>query len=220
MKRIKINISDHPFFFGGYLVFLISLIIVLSICSKAESSTLVNNSWSAPQDIFFKYFTYLGDGWSAMLAVLILSAYRLKYGVYALVSFFFTALITQFLKKVIYSEVMRPSIEVFGEVQNIQWHQVEGVELLTSNSFPSGHATSVFSICCLLAILSKRKSVGSLLIIIASITAYSRVYLSQHFLEDIFIGSIIGCLGTLIFVSKMQDLKWGSWSKYSLFKFK
>ena len=118
----------------------------------------------------------------------------------------------------IYSDVARPSIELYNDFQNNVLHKVEGVELLKGNSFPSGHTTSIFSICCLLTLLFSKNKLGPIFIIIASFTAYSRVYLSQHFFEDVFVGSIVGCVGTLVIYTFLQNIKWGSWAEYSFFK--
>ena len=78
-----------------------------------------------------------------------------------------------------------------------------------SNSFPSGHASTffVFCTCCALFLAyrhrsrvkqeSRRKLILFdasllLLLVLAALGAYSRVYLSQHFLSDVCVGSIIG----------------------------
>ena len=218
LKKISGNIKEHPIFFIGYLVFLIVLIMILVKYSKTESLIIVNHSWSSFQDVFFKYCTYLGDGWFAVSILAFLFFYRLKYGIIATICFSTTALITQFLKKVIYSDVARPSIELYNDFQNNVLHKVEGVELLKGNSFPSGHTTSIFSICCLLTLLFSKSKLGPIFIIIASFTSYSRIYLSQHFFEDVFVGSIIGCVGTLVIYTFLLNIKWGSWAEYSFFK--
>ncbi len=215
LKSISRNIKEHPCFFIGYFIFLIIVIVILAIYSKIDSLIIVNHSWSYYQDVFFKYCTYLGDGLFAVLILVFLLIYRLKYGIIAAICFSTTALVTQFLKKVIFSDVMRPSIDFYNDFQNNLLHKVEGVVLLKGNSFPSGHTTSVFSICCLLVMLFPKNKMGTLLILTASLTAYSRVYLSQHYFEDIFVGSIIGCLGTLFIFTFLQNIKWGSWSEYS-----
>ena len=220
LNRIIENIKEHPVFFIAYSIFLIALLVILFNYSKTESLIIVNHSWSSFQDVFFKYCTYLGDGIFALITVLFLFLCRIKYGILAAICFSVTAIITQFFKKVIYSDVMRPSIDLYNDFQNNLLHKVDGVELLKGNSFPSGHTTSVFSICCLIVLLFPKNKMEAFLISIASLTAYSRVYLSQHYFEDIFVGSLIGCLGTLVLFSILQKIKWGSWSEISLLKLK
>lgn len=77
------------------------------------------------------------------------------------------------------------------------------------NSFPSGHASTFFMFCtCCVIIqaysyiqrdrpysLGKKILFNTMLIallVVAAVGAYSRVYLSQHFLADVCVGSVIG----------------------------
>jgi membrane-associated phospholipid phosphatase len=60
------------------------------------------------------------------------------------------------------------------------------------NSFPSGHATTTFSLFCLLSLLAVKRGWGWLWFALALLAAYSRVYLGQHFFGDIFAGAVIG----------------------------
>ena len=110
---------------------------------------------------------------------------------------------------------------------------VEGVNMHHSNSFPSGHSATFFVFFTCFALLLayyyqqrathydlKKKILMYLsmflLFVLASLGAYSRVYLSQHFLSDVCVGSIIGfvtpCLifyfgKNLILKPKTEDLK-------------
>jgi membrane-associated phospholipid phosphatase len=77
-------------------------------------------------------------------------------------------------------------------------HLVEGVQIYSSYSFPSGHSATIFALCLSLAIYSRRKFVKSSLFLLAVIVAYSRVYLSQHFLNDIVAGSFLGCIAAIL----------------------
>ena len=211
LQRIKNILSGQFYFFTGYILFLLLLGLVLVVVDKKDSAFWVNQQWNTYLDVFFKYITYLGDGWVAFSVAVLLLVFssKLKYGFYALVSFVFTAGITQLCKRLFFSDCMRPSHEYFTEFNGGIWHRVEGVELLNSNSFPSGHATSAFSVFCLLTLFSKNKFSGILFFVLALLTSFSRVYLSQHFLEDIYVGSLIGCLGTLLIYVLFDRIKWG-----------
>ena len=59
-------------------------------------------------------------------------------------------------------------------------------------SFPSGHATTAFTLFTCLALIVPNKLLKILFFAIAALAAYSRIYISQHWLVDIFAGSIIG----------------------------
>ena len=99
-----------------------------------------------------------------------------------------------------------PRPKVFFDLENNPdaFPIVEGVNLHSSNSFPSGHTCTFFILFFILAIViiyyhgdmknSSRKLLQLGCFLLAVVGAYSRIYLSQHFALDIFAGSTIGCL--------------------------
>jgi len=58
------------------------------------------------------------------------------------------------------------------------------------NSFPSGHTTTVFSVYMLLALIFPKYRVWFLLV--AIITASTRVFLAAHYLSDVIAGGLLG----------------------------
>jgi len=100
--------------------------------------------------------------------------------------------------------------EIFQQDRPVAWFKqidlfdtlnvIEGEPLLSgASSFPSGHTISAFALFGLLALLiSKKKWMGVLILLIAIIVGISRVYLIHHFFIDIYAGSIIGSLLALI----------------------
>ena len=166
--------------------------------------------------------TYLGDFGMATIIVLALLFWKFKYAVVAIVSFGATAGITQFLKKIIFYDVKRPlyNEELWGIYKSGEIHLVEGVQQMSDYSFPSGHTTSAFSIFCFIALLSSNKWVGFASIVLAVLIGYSRVYLCQHFYEDVFVGALIGGIGSLLIYSFFEKKKFGNWGEKSLLKLK
>lgn len=78
------------------------------------------------------------------------------------------------------------------------FHTVEGVSLHSSLSFPSGHTAAAFALMFAISILCKHNWQRVLCLAIAVLTGFSRIYLSQHFLEDVLAGSVVGILSTLL----------------------
>jgi membrane-associated phospholipid phosphatase len=75
---------------------------------------------------------------------------------------------------------------------------VEGVKVNAFDSFPSGHTTSAFVLAFIVILLLKNPYMKALVFIMAVLIGFSRVYLLQHFLIDIYIGSVFGILSVLI----------------------
>lgn len=64
------------------------------------------------------------------------------------------------------------------------------VELPTSPSFPSGHASGAFASAVVIALLVPRLRAPAL--ILATLVALSRVYLGVHFPLDVTVGALLG----------------------------
>jgi membrane-associated phospholipid phosphatase len=214
------NIKKQPYFFLLYFAFLSFLVVILFKFSKTDGTLWANQYWSPFQDVLYRYMTYLGDFGMAAVVVLGLLFWKFKYAVIAIISFGATAGVTQFLKKIIYPDLLRPSLEMWDEMQGGLLHLVDGVEQLLGYTFPSGHTTSAFSIFCLLALLSKKKWVGVICIVFAALIGYSRIYLCQHFFEDVFVGALIGGIGSFLIYSFLETKKFGAWGEKSLLNLK
>jgi membrane-associated phospholipid phosphatase len=73
-------------------------------------------------------------------------------------------------------------------------HFIDGITRVGYSSFPSGHTTSIFALVTMLAIFEKNKKWNALYILPAVAVGYSRIYLGQHFLGDVLVGSLLGVL--------------------------
>ncbi|NJK82534.1 MAG: phosphatase PAP2 family protein [Saprospiraceae bacterium] len=63
------------------------------------------------------------------------------------------------------------------------------------NSFPSGHTMSAFAISTFLMLCFPQKwGLSLLLFALAALTALSRMYLGHHFLQDVYLGALLGVL--------------------------
>lgn len=102
-----------------------------------------------------------------------------------------SALVVQWLKRRVFEEFDRPSM-FLEHMPGLPL--VGGVELHHYFSFPSGHTTAAFSMCLALAVIIGRRGAAILLAVLAVLLGYSRVYLSQHFAEDVVAGAFTGSL--------------------------
>ena len=128
--------------------------------------------------------------------VLILLFIRYSYAIMMVVSYAFSSALVQFTKHVLCPDFDRP-YRYFGIHHLPQLHLVGGVDVNSFNSMPSGHTATAFGACCLLALLAKNKRLGLIFFLAAFLVGFSRVYLSQHFLEDVVVGSAFGIICSL-----------------------
>jgi membrane-associated phospholipid phosphatase len=214
---VKALFKDNISFLLPYFIYIVLGSFLLALNTKIDLH-LTFNSFHAPfWDSFFAYFTYLGDGVMALLTVIILLTIKYRYALIAGVANLVSAAITQALKLFIYSDSLRPK-KFFEGVHDI--YLVPGVENHLYNSFPSGHTTCAFALYFSLSLFVKKPVLKSLFFIVALLAGYSRIYLSQHFFEDVYAGSLIGLSTTIVvyyFVRKNEQ-KWMEGSLVSSFK--
>ena len=100
-----------------------------------------------------------------------------------------------FIKHVVLPDRERPSTFV-DRMPDLML--VPGVEMLQHNSFPSGHTTAAFSLGLALTAIVASRSSALVLVLCAAGIGLSRVYLSQHFTEDVLAGATIGTVVTYL----------------------
>lgn len=149
-------------------------------------------------DVFYYYITYLGDGRVAGLLLLLILIYNVRAGLYTAASFLTASLAANLLKYFYFGDAHRP-FYIFQWIKKHPIIYVKGVEMNIHNSFPSGHATQAFAIFMCLIFVTKDIRLKLFFLSLAALTAFSRVYLSQHWLIDITVGSVIGTVFSLLF---------------------
>jgi len=213
---LRKTLKDNQLFFISYILTVLFLVPFLFAYTKTEVHVFINQYHTCFFDVIFAHLTYVGDGLFVIIPVIILLFFSLRHSVFLLTAYLGTGLITQILKRVFFEDALRPS----KFIKDITLYFIEGVDLLTSRSFPSGHATSAFALFLSIALISGNRFVKILCFILACLVAFSRVYLSQHFLIDIIVGSMIGCIGTLAIFQLFykNDYRWYSWKIQDVFK--
>lgn len=147
---------------------------------------------------FWKFITFLGDvGWFwIVLSVLLLIPKRTRrLGVTCLVSLVIGTLITNVALKNIVARI-RP------------YEVVPGLQLLIEKqpdfSFPSGHSCASFAVAMVIWKLSP-KVWGVLALVLASLIAFSRLYVGVHYPSDVVAGILIGIFSSWLAVKIAKE---------------
>ncbi len=194
---MKELLKKNLYFFIPYLLFLTVSVAFILLYSRPELHILTNKINSDFFDQFFKYATMFGDGIMIVILTLVLVFIRYRYAIAFLIGSLSTSVLVQFFKQVLLKDMYRPS-KYFELHETYKLHLIEGVKLHSLHSFPSGHSATAFNVFLMLAIIVKNKHLKLFFLLIAVIVAYSRVYLSQHFIIDITVGSFVGSLFMLL----------------------
>lgn len=142
-------------------------------------------------DSFFKFFTEFGTTGLFILLVLY-SIWKLNWKTLFLLLFteIIAGLLNVFVKKVFFKHVHRPSYYFYQN--NIDLYLAEGERLQIPYTFPSGHTLLAVIVTMFLCVLVKNRILQFILSFHFIIIAYSRMYLSKHFMVDTLGGAILG----------------------------
>ena len=227
-------------FFKQNIVFItlsLMLLIVLGsalICvPKGELHLLLCDRHTPARDIFYRYYTHVAEWLPYVLCVLVLLFSKAGHAALATSCIACSELTTQIIKHIVCAP--RPLTWFAENMPDVQLPLVEGVRMNYWLSFPSGHTTSFFALFFALAILVGKRGamlieegpktkiplglsltltifiIPATLFVMAVLGGYSRIYLSQHFPEDVFAGMCVGLVISLIccaVFSRFEDQKW------------
>ena len=175
--------------------------IVLLIIPKAELHLALCQPHTSFLDAVIPAFTNLVD-WLPYLVILLLLFYRAGWATFFASNLLLSTLIVQPIKHIVCAP--RPLTWFAENMPDVSLPLVEGVKMNYWLSFPSGHTTTFFVLFFSLSIILcaeniKGKNILSFLCFLcASFGAYTRIYLSQHFALDVFVGILIAIFSTLI----------------------
>ncbi|MFW6351170.1 MAG: phosphatase PAP2 family protein [Bacteroidota bacterium] len=190
MERIEAKklTSINEFLMGTGIFGLLGAII-LALSSKGDILLSLNNHVAPHADDFFKSYTHLGLGALLAIFAVVFLFIRYYYSIMFMASLISAGIIVFISKKYLFSHLYRPSKNIdLTTLPNV----VEGINFHSYGSFPSGHTLTAFAGATILALASRKKGVGYLLITLAVGVAISRVYLLQHYFMDVYAGGLIG----------------------------
>ncbi|MBG7611136.1 phosphatase PAP2 family protein [Polaribacter sp. BAL334] len=186
-----------------FLIFILISVLFVSLYNKHELHLILNKFHTPFFDIFFKYITFLGDGVMFGFVAIFFLFFKKRVAYAIMVSGILTLLVVHLFKKVFFLGILRPA-GFFGE-ENM--HLVEGVKMAYTNSFPSGHTATAFAIFTIVCFYFSKSKSQYFWITLSILIGISRVYLSQHYWIDIFVGSILGIFIGFLSMSFFYKIK-------------
>lgn len=204
MKTLKAIITGNRLFFAFWALFFVIGLLLLLYMGKANSFVQLNPYHRTTLDRVFVWITWLGDGvFSVLVIVYFLLRRRWSKAIQVTAAFLLSALVAQILKNVFSmprpKEFFRPGTYPYF---------IDGVTNHGFASFPSGHTTSIFALATMLAIFTPNQRHKIAYGFAGVLVGYSRIYLGQHFLNDVLVGSCVGMMVAVavhwLFVAKFQ----------------
>ena len=214
-------------FYILYVLFLFGLGTLILLNEKATLHEMLTIDWISKcsenfisfTDTFFKYITEIGGNIPFVVAAVFLFV-RFGYSYFLLISQLAVTLVVQPIKHILNEP--RPKLFFAENFPDVVLHQVSGVSMHSMFSFPSGHTATVFAFMLALSLICKRTWTSIVFLLIAVLVGYSRIYLSQHFAEDVFAGSIIGvAMASLTYLFYVQkNYEWQKMNIVTIYKMK
>ena len=193
MTLVSLFKTNRLFFFG-FLLFFLACVFVLLSYSKADGFYLLNTYHSDFLTTLFIWFTYLGDGIFCVAAGVLLVIFKKRFlGLMVLSSYAISGIIAQVLKYFITEA--RPAVLLRDSSYQ---YFIDEVTLHNLYSFPSGHASSAFALAAVFSFAAENKNYSMAFLSAAILVGYSRIYLAQHFIDDVLAGAMIGLFSAII----------------------
>ena len=191
------------FFFIPFLIVLCACLIIKLTFSRADIYFAVNSHNYPWADAIAPYITDIGNGWTTVALAAILLLFNYGKALFLAIAYAVTSITAQIVKHIF--DAPRPTLYFQAQMGHI--HLVSGVYMLKLHSFPSGHTVTAFSTTLLITYWCKDKRWGLPLLVLAMLVGYSRMYLSEHFFEDVTAGAAIGAIITVFLIVWLDNKK-------------
>ena len=191
MRRILL---ENRLFFSYLGLFIVLGGLFLLFTEKGAIILFFSENRSSWANLFFRSVTHLGEAPAFIIAAIIALFYQARYAL-AIGGTGLAVMGISFGLKALFA-IDRPAAFFRKTALIDQINLVDGVVLHSgATSFPSGHTMAAFALYSLLAfLLPKRPGYATAFFILAFFVGLSRVYLVQHFWQDVYAGALTGVL--------------------------
>ncbi|MGF7230089.1 phosphatase PAP2 family protein [Arachidicoccus sp.] len=193
MSNPRFSLTKNWLYFSFCFLWFICIGYCVFFINKEESFLFINYHRSFSLDVLGTVATCIGDGsFTIILAFILFLLKKRRLSYLLFISYSVSGIIAQIMKHT--HPMLRPAawFNHTTKIYTASWSHLHSL-----GSFPSGHATSVFAAATIIALYCKKPIWGILCFLIACITAWSRIYLGQHFVEDIWYGSVLGTVSAV-----------------------
>lgn len=193
-------------FIAGCIVVWVILGVLLVVIPKGELHLILCDHHTEVLDWVIPAYSNIVN-WLPYVLIVALLFYKAGWSCLLAADIILTTAIVQPVKHLVCAP--RPITWFAIHVPDVMLPTTPGVTMHEWCSFPSGHTTNFFVVACVMALLVKdywcqradkgecmshqaEGAIEVVLVLFASVGAYTRLYMSQHFALDVFAGMAIG----------------------------
>ena len=189
-------IHKNKYYYLGAFFMLISLLLLYFNLEKGQALIWIAEKRTPFFDFIMPHLTRLGEVYTYIFMTIFFFLKREKWhslfmaltGIIALLFVWALKYFFAHPRPKIYFEYILQLPDKISTIPNVV------LQDSWINSFPSGHSTSAFAFFTFLAFYSSANVLKFVYLLIAFIVAFTRLYLFQHFLQDIIAGMILGII--------------------------
>ena len=187
--------AEGKWFLTPCFVLAILVAALLVYLPKGDEIVFIHTQQTHALNVFFRVVTSLSE-WPITIIILIFSIiHGLNKGVLLTLTTLLNAVLVTTRKKGVFAGYVRPALFFEGK---LALNFVPGVEIYKYNSFPSGHTAAAFALFFMMSLLVKDKRLSLVFFLVATLVGFSRVYLLQHFLIDVYFGAMLGVVVAVV----------------------
>ena len=186
---------DNRLFLLAFALYLLGGGVLLTVLDHGEAILFFSGKRNVFGDTFFRRWTRLGEIPAYLLLIGVLLFVRRRHSILIALLGIAVALLglgTKWLFARRRPRLFFEDVDLLDTINLADGLTID--DLYTgATSFPSGHTLSAFALYSYLAFVAREKKyTGLVLFTAAFLVAVSRVYLVQHFLEDVLVGALLG----------------------------
>ena len=178
-------------FFLFFFLFIFTGLALIQYFGRNNLHLAINQFHHSFADNFFKIYTEFGTtGMFILLLIYIIWKKNwITFG-YLAVTEIIAGLTNVFVKKAFFKHVHRPSYYFYQN--NVEIYLPDDARLQIPYTFPSGHTLLAIIITMTLCVMTKNRLLQTIFSLHFIGIAYSRMYLSKHFMIDTIGGAVLG----------------------------
>jgi membrane-associated phospholipid phosphatase len=177
-----------------YLLLSIILFISNQFIPKGDDVLMINGLHTEFLDRLFVALTHLGNGLLFLPLILYACFINYRLALSGLCIWLGHGIICLISKRVLFPDFKRPA----AVIDNSLLYFVDGLPVYQHYSFPSGHTATIFCVAIFATLVFKNRLLSIFAMLLALSVGISRIYLVQHFLEDVVAGALIGCVTSFV----------------------
>lgn len=198
-------IKTNSLFFIGFFLYIFLGLAATEYYGRDELQILLNSYHNTFFDYFFKWISSYGVILILILAVVItVKKYNYKTLLFLASAYGTAMILTLLIKNIFFDEVSRPTL--YFQQKGIELYKIPGVLDQAVYTFPSGHSVDGFLMMLFFSCLTNNKLLEWMCLFYAVLLAYSRIYLSKHFVIDTCGGAVLGVAIYLLFYYIFQSV--------------